>query len=287
MVLDVPGQSPRRRVQKLPVNPGPRYDEPFAWWGPGWSAPAPRNIAELLQDESIDAWTAANLWAALARRQSLAVVAGGSGVGKTTLLTALLEFLPSPTRRIYLRGCFETFSFMSDPTIVPDETALLINEISAHLPVYLWGPAVSRVLGTAQRGFTLLATAHADSVHNFVGALSGSPLHVPAAETAAFEFVVVLERHGANRSGRRVRDVWRLQPTRDGVGIAQLPLPPTPTLHDISIQSNIFLSGPGAWFPSHELAARQRALEDLRDRHIARLPGDGLFADTGARGMDP
>ncbi len=143
--------------------------------------PAPRDIAELLRDETIDSWTAANLWAALARRRSLAVIAGASGVGKTTLLTALLDFLPPRTRRIYPRGCFETFAFLSDPAISPRESALLINEISPHLPVYLWGPAVGRILEAAQRGFTLLATAHADSVHDLVGALTGSPLHIPAA----------------------------------------------------------------------------------------------------------
>jgi hypothetical protein len=269
----------------FPVSPGPRYDEPFAWWGPGWPAPEPRNIAQLLQDETVDSWTAANLWAALARRQSLAVVATGSGVGKTTLLTALLEFLPSRTRRIYLRGCFETFSFVSDPTIIPGETALLVNEISPHLPVYLWGPAVSRVLGAVQRGFALLATAHADSVHDLVGALTGSPLHIPAAKTAAFEFVVVLERHEASRSGRRVRGAWNLQPTRDGVTIVPLSAPPAS--HDISNKSNNIPSDSRACFPSHELAARQRALEDLRDRRIARLPRVDLFADTNARGVDP
>jgi energy-coupling factor transporter ATP-binding protein EcfA2 len=267
------------------VSAGPRYDEPFAWWGPGWPAPAPRDIAQLLRDETIDSWTAANLWAALARRRSLAVVAGASGVGKTTLLTALLEFLPSPTRRIYIRGCFETFSFMSDPTIIPGETALLINEISPHLPVYLWGPAVGRVLGATQEGFTLLATAHADSVRDLVGMLTGSPLHVPAAATAGFEFVVVLERDETNRSGRRIRGVWRLQPTRDGVAMAHLSTPSMP--HNISHQRHTHHADPRSWFPVQELATRQRALEDLQDRRIARLPGIGLFADTSAIGVDP
>jgi hypothetical protein len=135
------------------------YTEPFWWWGPGWSTPVPRGIDELMRDETIDSWTAANLWAALARRRSLAVVAGASGVGKTTLLTALLDFLPPETRRIYPRGCFETFTFLSDPAPVAAETALLINEISPHLPVYLWGPAVGRMLKAADRGYTVLATA--------------------------------------------------------------------------------------------------------------------------------
>jgi adenylate kinase len=238
-----------------------------------------------LRDETIDAWTAANLWAALARRRSLAVVAGASGVGKTTLLTALVDFLPSSTRRIYLRGCFESFAFMSDSAITPRETVLLINEISPHLPVYLWGPAVSRILEAGQQGFALLATAHADSVHDFVRALTGSPLHVLAGQTAAFEFVVVLERHEANRSGRRIRGVWRMQPTRDGVAIAQMHM--AVAMSDISQETSIEEPEPQAWFPRTELVRRRHLLEDLRDRRIAQLPITGLLTDTGARDLNP
>ena len=209
-------------MREVWVSLEPRYEEPFAWWGPGWQVPERRDIAELLRDETIDSWTAANLWAALARRRSLVVVSGESEVGKTTLLSALLEFLPPNTRRVYPRGCFESFAFLSDPAIDPSQTALLINEISPHLPVYLWGPAVGRVLEAAQRGFTLLATAHADSVHEFVGALTGSPLRIPLAQVAAFEFIVVMKRDEANLSGRRVGGVWRLAPTRSGIGVAEM-----------------------------------------------------------------
>jgi hypothetical protein len=268
------------------VSLDPRYEEPFAWWGPGWQAPAPHGIADVLRDETIDAWTAANLWAGLTRRRSLAVIAAGSGVGKTTLLTALLDFLPAGTRRIYLRGCFESFAFLSDPTIVPRETVLMINEISPHLPVYLWGPAVSRTLEASQRGFRLLATAHADSVHGLVGMLTGSPLHIRADQTAAFEFVVVLERDVENQSGRQVRGAWRLEPTRDGVAVAQL-RPQGIQVNDISQQKFHEDPDPTIWFPPRELAHRQRILEDLRDRRIAHLPIGSLFADTTARDPEP
>jgi energy-coupling factor transporter ATP-binding protein EcfA2 len=268
------------------VSPEPRYKEPFAWWGPGWQAPAPRGIADLLRDETIDCRTAANLWAALARRQSVVVVSGASGVGKTTLLTALLDFLPPDTRRVYLRGCFETFAFLSDSTINPRETALMINEISPHLPVYLWGPAVERTLGTAKRGFMLLATAHADSVHDFVGALTGSPLHIRAAQTAVFEFVVVLDHVKETRSGRRVRGIWRLEPTREGVAVTRL-RPTSTDQRDISQEPSPDRPSPTMWFPQPELVRRQRILEELRDRRIAHLPVGSLFTDTGARELEP
>ena len=268
------------------MSPDPRYEEPFAWWGPGWQAPAPRDIADLLRDETIDIWTAANLWAALARRRSLSVVAGESGVGKTTLLTALLDFLPPRSRRVYLRGCFETFAFLSDPNIAPSQTALLINEISPHLPVYLWGPAVGRILEAAQQGFMLLATAHADSVHEFVGALTGSPLRVPVVRAAAFEFVIVMERDQANASGRRIRGVWRLAPTRDGVAIARMQAMP-PVGHNMSLSSTSHIDDSETWFPLQELARRQSLLEGLRDRRIEQLPVMSEFADTSGRDLEP
>ena len=237
-----------------------RYTEPFWWWGPGWATPVPRGIGELLRDETIDSWTAANLWAALARRRSVAVVAGPSGVGKTTLLTALLDFLPSRTHRIYPRGCFETFAFLSDPVFVAAETAVLINEISPHLPVYLWGPAVGRMLDAAERGYTLLATAHADTVQEFVGVLTGSPLRLHAPLIAAFELVAVMERSADTRSGRRVRGVWRLERTASGITLDELP------------GMSEIMNQPEPWFPVDELGRRQQALNELRERHIEHLP---------------
>ena len=268
------------------LNPGPRYEEPFAWWGPGWQVPERRDLAELLRDETIDNWTAANLWAALARRRSLVVVAGESEVGKSTLLNALLDFLPPETRRVYPRGCFESFAFLSDPAIDPSETALLINEISPHLPVYLWGPAVGRVLEAAQRGFMLLATAHADSFHEFVGGLTGSPLRIPLAKAAAFEFIVVMKRDGTSLSGRRVHGVWRLERTRAGASISAIPVV-TPAGHDISRERSPDGTDSPNWFPTHELTCRQRILGDLRERRIALLPTTNLFTNSGCGDLYP
>ena len=267
------------------MSPSPRYEEPFAWWGPGWQVREPRDIAGLLRDGTIDSWTAANLWAALARRRSLVVVAGESEVGKSTLLNALLDFLPPTTRRVYPRGCFESFTFLADPAIDPSQTALLINEISPHLPVYLWGSAVGRVLEAAQRGFTLLATAHADSVHEFVAALTGSPLRIPLAQAAAFEFVVVMERDEVNASGRRVRGVWRLEPTRAGVEVAEMARSIV-SPHDISMETIKLRTPSGTWFPLQELVRRQRILDNLRERRIAPLRLASLFANGDSADLD-
>jgi hypothetical protein len=57
--------------------------------------------------------------------------------------------------------------------------------------------------------------------------------------------------------------------------------------NDISHETSQNHADPQAWFPSQELARRQRLLEDLRDRRIARLPIAGLFTDTGAPDLEP
>jgi energy-coupling factor transporter ATP-binding protein EcfA2 len=227
-----------------------------------------------MRDGTIDPGTAALLWAALARRRSLAVVAGPSGTGKSTLLRALLAFLPHDTRHVFLRGCFETFAFLADPAIVPRQTALLINEISPHLPVYLWGPAVERVVAASERGFCVLTTAHAASVDQFIGGLAGSPLRLPAPRLAAFEFVAIMERTNAVPSGRRVREVCRLLSGRQGIGIERLAAGP---LQDISQQATNSLAQPRSdWFPSTEILERTELLERLRDRATDRLTSDAL-----------
>ena len=61
------------------MHANPRYDEPFFWWGPGWDTPDTRGVRDLLRDGTIDPWTAAQLWAGLARRRSVVVVAETGG----------------------------------------------------------------------------------------------------------------------------------------------------------------------------------------------------------------
>jgi energy-coupling factor transporter ATP-binding protein EcfA2 len=199
------------------MRPHASYDQPFAWWGPLWSPPKVHGILDLIKDDVLSAETAALLWALLARRASLVVVANPSGAGKTTLLTALLAFLPLDTHRLYLRGCYEPFAFLNDPAIDPTKTVLLVNEISAHLPAYLWGPGVSRTLDATRLGFTLAATAHASSPTAFVQTLTGYPLRLRPEEIAAIDLVVVLDARIDGATVRRqLRTVAALSPTGGG-----------------------------------------------------------------------
>lgn len=199
----------------------PRYDAPYHWWGPGPAPRAPLTLRDLVRNGTLDVACAAMLWASLAQRRSLTVIGGPSGLGKSTLLHALLPALPEGTRRLYLRGCYETFAFQNEPQFAPTRTTLLANEISPHLPIYLWGQAVQHALDAALAGYQILATAHGRSVMDFAASLTGSPLRIPARSLAAFDLVALLEP-AAVGEGRRVTGLWQLAAARDGVEIDRI-----------------------------------------------------------------
>jgi len=155
----------------------------------------------------------------IARRKSLLVVAAGSGVGKSTLLTALLPHVPLDTRQIVLRGTYEAFDFRLDPTVVPRESVLIINEISPYLPLYLWGPALRRGLRFGREGYAFHATAHAESVEQLIAMLSGPPVGVPGRDIASLGTVVLLEASGNDPDRlpglHRVAGVWTMMSAKD------------------------------------------------------------------------
>lgn len=187
------------------------WEEPFGWWGPVWASPASHALCDLVGDEILTAEAAALLTLLIERRVSIVVAAGPSGAGKTTLLTALLDYLPAGTRRIYLRGCYEPFNFLVATD--PESSILLVNEISPHLPIYLWGPGIRRVLGAVRDGYQLAATTHAMSVDEFVYSLSGYPLRIPAGDIAAIDLLVLLDAWFDGRAVQReVRSIVNLAP---------------------------------------------------------------------------
>jgi|SRR5579859_6555308 len=158
---------------------GPDYDEPFGWWGWHWQPPQPLSVVQLLDAHSFDVETLALIWALLARRASVIVGAEPPLAGKTTTLTALLDFLPPGTRRFYLHGHYETFDFAADPETQPQECYLLANEMSDHLAIYFWGARVGRLFSLLPAGYAFGSTMHAETVDEVLDILSAPPLSVP------------------------------------------------------------------------------------------------------------
>jgi hypothetical protein len=165
--------------------------EPYGWWGYGWHAPEPRSIVALIEGGTLDARAAATVWLMLEARASVVVAAQAPGAGKTTMLTALLDFLPPGVRRLYLRGWSETFAFLGEAD--PARSYLLCNEISAHLPVYLWGRKVGQLFAAVEEGYGLGTTMHADSLAELAATLEGYPLYVPRRAVARLDLLLTLD----------------------------------------------------------------------------------------------
>jgi hypothetical protein len=115
----------------------------------------------------VDAETVALIWLLLEHGASL-TVAGPTdpqpGVGKTTTLNALLQFLPEGTALAYMSGMYENFSFTRLPDIDPSTTYALCNEVSDHLPIYMWGRVAKRYLTLPAQGYHIATSVHADTI---------------------------------------------------------------------------------------------------------------------------
>ena len=185
------------------------YDIPVGWWGWNWEPPIPMSITEIVRAGNMDTRTAALCGMAIEAHGSLLIAAEEPHSGKTTTLTALLDYLPHRVRRIFIRGWSETFDYLTQTT--PDGTILLANELSSHLPVYLWGPKAVRVFDTLRKGYALGSTLHADSAEEAVAQLTGE-LGVPAADLGRVHLLMVMRIYGTSRGGhaRRVVSLHRL-----------------------------------------------------------------------------
>ncbi|GCF07916.1 hypothetical protein [Dictyobacter arantiisoli] len=127
----------------------------------------PLSVAQIIALQSVDVETAGLIWLLLEHGTSL-TVAGPTdpqpGVGKTTTLNALLQFLPENTALAYMSGMYENFSFTRLPDIDPASTYALCNEVSDHLPIYMWGRIARRYLMLPGQGYHIATSVHADTI---------------------------------------------------------------------------------------------------------------------------
>jgi hypothetical protein len=153
---------------------------------------------------------AALFWLSLERRASLILAAGPPSAGKTTILTAMLAFLPPETQVYFTRGWGETFDLPPPSDSAP--TYLLVNEISDELPVYSWGPYVVHVFELLAEGYPLGSTLHAETVEETI-ALLEEDAGVPRRHLAHLTFVATVRvAHSGGRILRRVNEVALLGP---------------------------------------------------------------------------
>lgn len=180
--------------------------------------PKSRSIVELIRSGTLDAELAAQLWLLVEARVPIVVAAEAQGTGKSTLLAALLDFLPASVRIVELAGETETFHWLpqaselgwpgaarpspgGDP-VRPDTTVLLAPELSDHLPSYTWGEGARVAVRAASIGYGLAATIQADSLDGVFEALRRPPVRLADDELSHLGVVLVLRTVDGGR--RRV-----------------------------------------------------------------------------------
>ena len=187
---------------------------PEGWWGYHWSPPTPMSAIEIIGSNVIDARLMATLWAVVSRRRGVMLSSEAPQAGKTTTLSALVDFLPDDTIGIFVRGWWEQFEWVDQ--IEPGKGYLLINEMSDHLPVYVWGRAARGVLMLAGKGWGMGGTMHADSLDEALATFR-TELGATDADLAG---ITIYLQYSAYRTPagmyRRVEEVWHLRMGADG-----------------------------------------------------------------------
>lgn len=160
------------------------------WWH--YDSRRPLSLAQIIALGSVDVQTVALIWLLLEHGVSL-TVAGPTdpqpGIGKTTTLNALLQFLPEGTALAYMSGMYEDFAFTQLAEIEPEKTYALCNEVSDHLPIYMWGRIARRYLTLPAQGYHIATSVHADTI-NEVLHMYQRDLRVPVVDVRRLGLVV-------------------------------------------------------------------------------------------------
>ncbi|MBI4641796.1 MAG: hypothetical protein HY731_13980 [Candidatus Tectomicrobia bacterium] len=150
-------------------------------------------IVDLLENHTLSLEMGAFLWLAADLGASFLVAARPREAGKSTMLQAILNFRRAEIGKTTVEGNEETFAFLE--TTKPGSSYIVCNEISAApVPTYLWGSKVKTLFEVMEKGFSLAASLHAESVEEITHILSSPPLNVPLSLLARLNFVVLLKK---------------------------------------------------------------------------------------------
>lgn len=146
-------------------------------------------VFDLLEARSLDLELAAYLMACISRGASFMVGASPGGAGKTTVMCALLNFVPvdvhlvAATQEVVHRAAEESIS---------QQNCYICHEIgSGHYFAYLWGSALQEYCGLTEQGHILATNLHADDLEGAREQVCGDN-GVPLEDFNGFELLVFL-----------------------------------------------------------------------------------------------
>ena len=174
------------------------------------ATPPRRSIVELIAGGELDAELAGLAWLLVEARLPVVVAGLARNAGKSTLLEALLDFLPASARRVDLAGADEDFAWLPEAAalgwdappvvagpgpalpITPATGYLVAAELSEHLPLYTWGRAARTLVRAASLGYGIGATIHADRLEDVHDALRARGVGLTDDELSYLGLILVL-----------------------------------------------------------------------------------------------
>jgi len=162
------------------------------------------SIVDLIRAGTMDVGMAACGMRAIAEGGSILTGAVPGGAGKTTLMAALLHFLPAHVPIVTV----------DHPSVIddaePGPACYLAHEIgSGHWYGYIWGRDVARYFALIAGGRRIASCLHADTLGQMRDILLSPPLHVAADAFARVELILFMAvRRGLRSVTRRVSTLY-------------------------------------------------------------------------------
>lgn len=218
------GRKQTKRIMNLELpNLEGRVNIAFSSFGPQLTITkaklSPLSIIDLIARGSLNYEVAAQLWLYLegfSIRPANIIIAGGPGVGKTTLLNALFSFIPVGDRVVVIEDTLELNTFMDDSCsrLESDDELTLADLVKNSLRMRPERIIIGEVRGEEARdmmtaaniGKYCIGTMHALSSREAIIRLQNEPMNIPEMLVNLIDVFIILKRYHIDDKVFRVVD---------------------------------------------------------------------------------